>query len=475
MKANEFKGYFNGCLPDYRIEKRAELVMKDMLKSGTVVVNKFCSTFSEKRAAYSLFKNPSFTEMELIESLKANSKANQKARHLLCIQDTTEINYTNHIGRIGRKDREIGPVTNNDNAGFFCHPMLIIDSEQQMPIGFSSVKIWNRSWNKKDKHERKYYQQAIEEKESYRWLEAPGETKELLSETSMLTIIGDREADIYDELVSVPDECTHLLIRSSVNRCLYDQDSKLFDYLESLPSALEYELPIRHNKKRMNRTAKLTLKYSKVKICRPQSCKVKGYPEYVEMWAIEAHELPETTPDNEDPVVWRLLTTHPVEDVQTALQCIEWYAQRWIIEELFRVLKSKGLQIESSQLETGAALKKQLVMALQVALTTMSLKMAYDSNHKIKATVQFSSEELFFMQALNTTLEGGTQKQQNPFDKESLAYCAWVCARLSGWSGYASQSKPGYISIKEGLDKFRIKYEGYILAKSILNNNSGKE
>lgn len=472
---NELRGYFSGYLSDYRIEKRAEQVMKSMLKSGTVIVNKFCSTFSEKKAAYALFKNPSFTEMELIDSLKSKCKSNQDSKHLLCIQDTTEINYTNHIIRIGKDDQGIGPVTRNDNAGFFCHPMLIIDSEQQMPVGISSVQLWNRFWDKKDKHERKYYQQEIEDKESYRWLKAPEETKELLTDTPVLTIIGDRESDIYEELVSVPDERTHLLIRSSINRCLYQQDNKLFEHLEALSPALEYKLPVRNNKKRKNRIAKLTLKFTKVKLGRPKKNRLNKYPEYVEMWAIEAHELPETTPDNEEPIIWRLLTTHPVEDVETALQCIEWYAQRWIIEELFRVLKSKGLQIESSQLETGAALKKQLIMALQVALTTMSLKMAYDHNHKIKATIQFSKEEMMFMEALNATLEGNTQKQKNPFDKESLAFCSWVCARLSGWSGYASQGKPGYISIKQGLDKFRIKYEGYLLAISILNNNKLKE
>lgn len=471
---NDFKGYFNSRLSDFRIEKRAEQVMNSMFKSGTVMVNKFCSTFSEKKATYGLFKNPSFTEMDLIDTLKHKCKLNQSTKHLLCIQDTTEINYTNHLKRIGKEDQNVGPITKNDNAGFFCHPMLIIDSEQQIPIGFSSVQIWNRSWDKKDKHERKYNQQPIKDKESYRWLKAPEETKDLLSDTAMLTVIGDRESDIYEEMVNVPDERTHLLIRSSINRCLYQEEGKLFEHLSSLPSVLEYELQVRHNKKRKNRIAKLSLKFTKVKLKRPQNSRLKGYPEFVEMWAIEAHELAESVPDNEEPIVWRLLTTHQVEDVKSALQCIEWYAQRWIIEELFRVLKSKGLQIESSQLETGSALKKQLVMALQVAMTTMSLKMAYDSNHQVKATVQFSKDELFFMQALNATLEGNTQKQKNPFEKTSLAYCSWVCARLSGWSGYASQGKPGYISIKEGLDKFRIKYDGYLLAMSVLNNNELK-
>jgi len=114
-------------------------------------------------------------------------------------------------------------------------------------------------------------------------------------------------------------------------------------------------------------------------------------------------------------------------------------------------------------------------MALQVALTTMALKMAYDNNHEIKASVIFSLEELSFIQVVNSTLEGNTQKQKNPYVIDSLAYCSWVMARLSGWSGYASQPKPGYIAMKNGWDIFRIKYDGYLLAMNLLNNKTYKE
>ncbi|MEG3147984.1 hypothetical protein U1839_25320, partial [Sphingomonas sp. RT2P30] len=37
--------------------------------------------------------------------------------------------------------------------------------------------------------------------------------------------------------------------------------------------------------------------------------------------------------------------------------------------------------------------------------------------------------------------EGKTERQKNPHPKGSLAYAAWVCARLGGWTGY--YGKPG--------------------------------
>jgi hypothetical protein len=127
------------------------------------------------------------------------------------------------MGRI-EGDEDIGPVTKSKNAGFFCHPMLVIDSDYQLPIGISSIEIWNRPWDKPDKHERDYHNQNIEDKESYRWITSAEQTKRLLTKATCLTFIGDRESDIYDEFVTVPDHRTHLLIRAKINRKLWEED-----------------------------------------------------------------------------------------------------------------------------------------------------------------------------------------------------------------------------------------------------------
>lgn len=465
MIIREFKGFFDGFLPDVRIEKRANKVMSDMLTFGKVTVNKFCTTHTEKIGAYRMFGNKSFSYKELVEAVVSGCANNQGAPHLLCIQDTTEFNFTSHIQRIGKKDKDIGPVTLNENSGFFCHPMLVIGAEDKMPLGLADIKLWNRSWEKQDKFERDYGNQPITEKESYRWIESAQMTQSVLSATSMLTIIGDREADIYEELCTVPNEKTNLLIRSSINRKLACSNEKLFEKLQKQECKAVYTLEIKGNKKRKSRTAEMGLKYVKVKIKKPKKPHIKDYPEYVEVWALEAREQEETVPKGEAPVLWRLLTTHQVTGVEQAMQCLEWYSNRWFIEELFRIMKSKGFELESSQLETGAALKKQVIMALQVALTVMSLKLSLNKKETINAKLIFSQQQIEFIELLlKNEIEGKTKKQQNPYPFKSLAWGAWAIARLSGWSGYKSHGPPGYISIKNGLDIFNNKYEGYKMA-----------
>jgi hypothetical protein len=475
MKDKQFEGFYKDILPDSRVEKRAEKIMADMSNFGNVVVNKFCSTNTERIGAYRMLGNDSFDHNDLARGLYRACKSNDRQVHLLCIQDTTELNFTHHLNRIREEDEDIGPVTKDDNAGFFCHPVLVIDPSYLLPVGISHVEIWNRRWNKVPKHERDYKTQGIKDKESYRWISSAKKTKELLTQATCLTIIGDREADIYDEFVSVPDQRTHLLIRSNINRRLWGDDQKLFEMLDSSATRANYHLDIRHSHKRVNRKAKMSLKYEKIKIRHPKNRSIGNNPDYVEMWAIEAKEEPETVPSKEAPILWRLLTTHQINSTEDALRCVDWYSQRWFIEELFRVVKSKGLTIESAQLETGEGLKKLAVMALQVALTTMILKLSLTSNQDLKASMIFTDEQIHFLAIYMKKVEGKTEKLRNPYSEGSLQWAAWAMARIGGWSGYISQGPPGYITIKDGLDRFFDRYDGFQSALQYFKKDVYKE
>jgi hypothetical protein len=146
------------------------------------------------------------------------------------------------------------------------------------------------------------------------------------------------------------------------------------------------------------------------------------------------------------------------------VRCIGYYRQRWHIEQTFRTVKSQGLDIESSLVESGERLEKLVCLALAAAVKIMQLTQARDGTTQRPATDVFSAEEIDVLHQVSPTLEGRTEKQKNPHPRHSLAWAAWVIARLGGWKGYASERKPGPITLHRGLQSFENIFLGWKIA-----------
>ena len=76
-------------------------------------------------------------------------------------------------------------------------------------------------------------------------------------------------------------------------------------------------------------------------------------------------------------------------------------------------------------------------------------------------TDAFDPGDRALIEAVSRSLEGRTERQKNPHPKGSLAYGAWVCARLGGWTGY--YGKPGPIVMLEGWRYFQAAKHGAAL------------
>jgi hypothetical protein len=455
---------YRGAFGDLRLEKRGERIIEAMQKKETAVINQFSQSRADVVGHSRFFQNDAVSEASLISEASSWAGSVSGDRHVLCIQDTSEFNYQHHKGKLDRADSDLGPVGNDRDIGFFLHPTLVVDAEDGFPLGLGHIEIWNREFGHQKKEERQYSKQPIEEKESYRWISSSHAVQGSLSNASCITIIADREADIYEEFVRVPDSRTHLLIRSLQNRILFDEDDKLFEYVVKQPVSGRYsfEIPCSQNH-RQPRQAELEVRYCQVKLSRPKNTVHKESPGFVELFIVEARECSSSVPAGEKPVLWRLLTTHKVLSFRIALQIIQWYRWRWLIEQLFRVLKRQGLDVESSQLETGRGLRKLAIMALRVAVIILQLTCEREGKSGKPATLVFIQDELQCMSDLMPRYEGKTEAQQNPYPKGSLAWAAWLIGRLGGWKGYRKACPAGPITMKRGLERFGLLYTGWVL------------
>lgn len=231
-----------------------------------------------------------------------------------------------------------------------------------------------------------------------------------------------------------------------------------------------YALDIAATPTRQARTARVDVRWCEVTLHRPVTTATTR-PATVRLWAIGTRETSESVPPGEPPICWRLLSTHALEHDEMACRVIRWYHLRWLIEELFRVLKRQGLNIEASQFESGEGLRKNCLMALGAALPILQLTLERDGAHGVPASVVFTESEIDYHAQLGPTLEGQTVKQQNPWTPRTLAWSAWIIGRLGGWKGYRSQSPPGYITMKRGLERFASMFAGWQLAQNIIEKN----
>lgn len=425
-----------------------------MVTHESAIINQCCESKTQKIGAYRMINNPKLELDSVIERLQENCTKHIQSSHVLCIEDTTEINYTQLLNRLDGEDPDVGPLTKNSNVGFFCHPTLVVDADSHVPLGFSSICLWSRSRDKGTKHSRQYQTKKITDKESYRWIESGRISAKVLPPAVKKTIIADRESDIYEALYQIPRNGCEFLLRSSADRKIDNEECRLLEKMQSLPCSHTYELNVKGSHSRKSRTALMELRFGTVVLCKPASVNTQC-PATLTVNCIHVVEKGETTPINESPIEWRLLTTHPLRSVEDALQCVQWYKLRWYIEEVFRLLKSEGLEVESAQLETGEALQKIVVLSLVAALQIMSLKLSYDKQEEqTPAVVMFTSRQIALLKILLKMVEGNTLKQKNPFKTDSLAWAAWIIARLGSWDGYVSQGPPGYITFKNGMKQF---------------------
>lgn len=416
--------------------------------------------------------NPNVKLSDLTDELSAGC-SRQQLDHALLIQDTCQYNYESIRGRFAEDDADIGVLADNQSLGLFAHPMIGLDEQTGLPFGIPALKIYHLEKDRPLKKERGYKQLPIEEKHSHRWIESITMSAAALPGVAKMTVIADREGDMYELFATDFDPRVELLIRSAQNRKLTN-GLLLHAYMGKEPWEATYEVFIKGNKNRADRQATLQIRWATVEILKPRNVRAgEGeYPKSISIQLVEVKEFRKTELEElEEPIHWYLYTTHPVESFENALQIVVWYTQRWWIEDFFRLTKSQGFELEKSQFGSGIALKKLICLVYGEALRVLSLRQGREQTGEGTATLLFDKTEMQLLKALLPSLQGRTYSQANLNPDSSLAWAVWIIARLGGWAPRNVKLRPpGVITLIRGLQKFNQQVDGFRLALKIRNN-----
>lgn len=387
--------------------------------------------------------HPAVTVERLIEHWGELTTLAVAGREVLAIQDTSEISWRTSAAH----RRGLGPVGKGNKHGLLLHAMLAVDADSGQCLGLVDGRIWTRAGRQTTPHQRR----PLEQRESERWLATVRAAGPVLEAARGVTVVADRESDIYAAWASLPGERLHLLSRAMKDRRLVGGGT-LFATAAAWPCAATRALALPAQPGRAARTAHLELRFGAVAVRRPDAAG-PDQPAHVGLRVVHVHEP--TPPAGVAPLSWTLLTTHAVEDVEAAWRMVAWYGRRWVIEQFFRLLKRQGLGLEDSQVESAARLEKLTAIAARAAVVILQLVQGRDGPPEEPAALAFEAEEIALLDRLQAQrYQPRTRLQTNPHPPHSLAWAAWIVARLGGWDGNP-KTKPGPITIANGLKAFQ--------------------
>jgi hypothetical protein len=213
---------------------------------------------------------------------------------------------------------------------------------------------------------------------------------------------------------------------------------------------------------RKERRATLELRHTLVSLKRPWTLDKTVVAE-IAVTAVDVREI--NAPPGVKPVHWLILTTHAVDGPEQAVRIIDIYRGRFLIEQLFRTLKTAGFNIESMELATPHAFITFTGFALLASAIILQLVKARDGRSGQLLEHAFEADDRPVLIALSRKLEGKTEKQKNPHTANDLAFASWVMARLGGWNCYYGM--PGPETMRNGLERFKAIKFGTQVAKDV--------
>jgi hypothetical protein len=428
-----------GCFGDRRLEKAGIFLLERLREAGQqgIRVRPLGGDRAGEVRIGRFLRNLSVTPEEMIETALTRTCGLVQGRHILAIQDTTSL-------------RDDGKQSNHQ-----LHATIAVAADDGALLGVVGA-CFLRHEGATEVHCNK---RPFAEKDSRRWLDATNEAAKLAAAgAACVTVVADRECDIYDEFALRPAQ-TQLLIRCHHDRVLAD-GTRLYACTGGLSELGREVVHLPASPGRAQRDAVVTLYARQITLRRPKrnrAAEAAKLPPTLPLTYVEARE--EGAPAGTTPLHWRLLTTHSVTSLAEARQITGFYRRRWTIEQVHRTMKTRGFDIEAVVMEEELAFENLTAATLIAAVQVLQMVHERDGTAKRPVADVFDPADQPVLGAVCTTLEGKTDRQKNPHPPGSLAYATWVCARLGGWTGY--YGKPGPIVVLQGFFRFKAMNDGW--------------
>lgn len=439
-------------LQDKRLNDRLTIVLSALGERPTASIPAACGGLDEMTAAYRFFDNEKVTYERILKPHAERTLQRIAAQPVvLLIQDTTELDFT----RPQKPMAGAGSLDASSRRGAFLHP-LVAFTPDGTPLGTCWTKIWTRdeppsTETSREKELRR--KTPIEEKESQRWIDglrAAGEVARQVPAVKCVCV-ADSEADIYELFLESRETApVEWLIRACRERVVMkdaghpdDSTRSLREAVESGPVLFTQPISVRgrpatkiscdkraRRQPRDSRTAEVEVRAATVTLRPPQ--RLGGKPAPVTVNVVLVREI--NPPPGDVPVEWLLITTLPIESLEQVREVIQYYATRFMIEVLFRVLKS-GCRVEERRFEHIDRMLPCVAVYVIIAWRTLMICRLGRSSPNLNCETIFDSAE---WKSVWMTVHGTKPPRRAP----KLAAILPLIAELGGYVNYPNRKDP---------------------------------
>lgn len=437
---------------ELRLNKRFQILAKQLAEFPTLSINKASTDWAASKAAYRFFQNPKVNYQKIIEPHILSTALRTKGHdRIVVVQDTSFIDFSKHT-----KTSDLGRlhtfVDGDELKGLALHAGLAL-TEKGLPLGLIFEKMWARQKQNIKGHE--HTKISIEEKESFRWLEALRQANELAHEDTEVIMVCDREADIYELFEESLDLGMGLVVRLQHDRVLDDEEFgelRILDRLglEKICGTVTIEIP--SSGARKARKAELQIRFTKVTLAScPRGIKTKrvAHRSDIDLWVVDLREA--NPPKGIEPLCWTLVSTLEVNGKEDALQIMRYYKMRWTIEIYFKTLKS-GCGIELCRLDDG--LKLMSYIALKSVIAWRLLWMTYLNRHTPEVSCEIflteSEWKTLWLKKHSRKIKSGEMQPIPPKNPPTVYEAVRWIAMQGGFLGRKGDGEPGIKSIWTG-------------------------
>lgn len=442
---------------DDRLNKRAEYCLSVLIKNRSW--EGFPRIFGNQYALkgfYRLMNNKRVNPQKISEGyatgLKAilkeqSSSASAEPKVYYQYQDTTYGSYRH------RNSLDLGYLENLTDNGLVIHTALLTDN-LFTPIGIP--------WQKQFVRDREQYQKAhdrkkrpLEEKESYKWIEAMHWSTEVQKELNVKIIhVADREGDMNDLFNYAFRNELDFIVRCRHNR-IVDQESKqkFWTHLRSQEAKVVIERQLL-NEKGQSYTARCALFW--------QSIQPKDITQPLQVLYLRQLD----NLQNGQSAEWAIYSSLPIKDQKQAIEILDIYTHRWRTCEDFHKCLKTGCSMEKRQFESAHALTNCIALLSLTAIHLLRMRHL--------ATLQEQPVEQVLNDQERQLAQILAEKYLKPIDltlcqPNTVLWLVILLGRMGGHQGIPQKGLPGWKTLWLGWYDFKKLMDGIILSKNFFN------